>query len=44
VVYSHTTVLTNYLTILKIKKMFYQRNLTKYIRRYKIKNKKAVMS
>jgi hypothetical protein len=33
--------LTNYLIILKIKEMFYQRNLTKYIKRYRRKNKKG---
>jgi hypothetical protein len=36
--------LTNYLIILKIKEMFYQRNLTKYIKRYIRKKKKAVIS
>jgi hypothetical protein len=35
--------LTNYLIILKIKEMSYQRNLTKDIKRYR-KNKKAVIS
>jgi hypothetical protein len=33
--------LTNYLIILKIKEMFYQRNLTKYINRYRRKKKKG---
>jgi hypothetical protein len=32
---------TNYLIILKIKEMFYQKNLTKYIKRYRRKNKKG---
>jgi hypothetical protein len=34
-------VYTNYLIILKIKEMFYQRNLTKYIKRYRRKNQKG---